>query len=67
MNLEKLMLLVRPETTLENNHLTVYVTGNKTGDSWKSKGEKADFYFIKAVFEKIINVLGLKVDAYAPI
>lgn len=49
---------------LENNHLTVYVTGNKTDDSWRLKGEKADFYFIKAVFEKIINVLGLKVDAY---
>jgi phenylalanyl-tRNA synthetase beta chain len=49
----------------EDNHLTVYVTGNKTAGSWKEKAEKADFYFIKAVFEKIIHVLGLKVDAYA--
>jgi phenylalanyl-tRNA synthetase beta chain len=48
----------------EDNHLTIYFTGNKTTDSWKAKGEKADFYFIKAVFEKIINVLGLKTDAY---
>jgi phenylalanyl-tRNA synthetase beta chain len=48
----------------ENNHLTIYVTGSKTDDSWKGKGEKADFYFIKAVFEKIMNVLGLKADAY---
>ena len=49
----------------EDNHLTIYITGNKTTDSWKAKGEKADFYFIKAVFEKIINVLGLKTDVYA--
>jgi len=48
----------------EDNHLTIYITGNKTTDSWKSKGEKADFYFIKAVFEKIMNVLGLQADAY---
>lgn len=48
----------------ENNHLTVYITGNITSDSWKAKGEKSDVYFIKAVFEKIINVLGLKIDSY---
>ena len=51
---------------IEDNHLTLYVTGNKTADSWKTKGEKVDFYFIKAVFEKVINVLGLKVESYAP-
>ena len=51
---------------MEVNHLTIYITGNKTNDSWKAKGEKADFYFIKAVFEKIIHVLGVQVDAYAP-
>ena len=49
---------------IEDNHLTIYVTGNKTAGGWKSKSEKTDFYFIKAVFEKIIQVLGLKIDAY---
>ncbi len=49
---------------IEDNHLTIYITGNKTADGWKGKGEKADFYFVKAVFEKIMNVLGLKADAY---
>ncbi len=51
---------------IEDNHLTLYITGNKTTDGWKTKGEKADFYFIKAVFEKIINILGLKIDNYTP-
>lgn len=48
----------------EDNHLTIYITGNKTTDGWKGKGEKSDFYFIKAVFEKVMNVLGLKTDVY---
>jgi phenylalanyl-tRNA synthetase beta chain len=48
----------------EDNHLAIYITGSKTADGWKGKGEKADFYFIKAVFEKILTVLGLKADAY---
>ena len=49
---------------LEDNHLAIYITGNKSDDSWKGKVEKADFYFVKAVFEKIMSVLGLKADAY---
>ncbi len=53
-----------PGDYVENNHLAVYVTGNTTADGWKSKGQKADFYFIKAVFERIIKVLGLNVDSY---
>ena len=50
----------------EDNHLTIYITGNKTADSWKAKGEKADFYFIKSVVEKIIHLLGLNIDGYTP-
>ncbi|MBL7702564.1 MAG: phenylalanine--tRNA ligase subunit beta [Ferruginibacter sp.] len=48
----------------EDNHLTIYITGNKNADGWKGKGEKSDFYFVKAVFEKVMAVLGLKADAY---
>ncbi len=55
-----------PGDYIENNHLAVYITGNTTDDSWKTKGEKADFYYAKAVFEKIIAVLGLKIDSYTP-
>lgn len=49
---------------LEENHLAVYITGKKNEDGWKQKGEKADFYSLKAVFEKIMQVLGLKADGY---
>ncbi|MEP7256273.1 MAG: phenylalanine--tRNA ligase subunit beta, partial [Ferruginibacter sp.] len=49
---------------IETNHLAVYITGNTTSGSWKTKAEKTDFYFVKAVFEKVINTLGLKIDSY---
>ncbi len=49
---------------IEDNHLTIYITGSKTADGWKGKAEKADFYFMKAVFEKIMLVLGLKADGF---
>ncbi|MFZ1368890.1 MAG: phenylalanine--tRNA ligase subunit beta [Ferruginibacter sp.] len=48
----------------EKNHLAIYVTGNKSAGSWKEKAGKADFYFMKAVVEKIMHVLGLQVDVY---
>ncbi|MFZ1785885.1 MAG: phenylalanine--tRNA ligase subunit beta [Ferruginibacter sp.] len=51
---------------IENNHLTIYITGSNTADGWKNKAGKTDFYFVKAVFEKIMRVLGLPVDAYTP-
>jgi phenylalanyl-tRNA synthetase beta chain len=49
----------------EDNHLTIYLTGNITADGWKAKGSKIDLYFLKAVFEKVVAVLGLKIDSYS--
>lgn len=54
----------KPGSYIENNRLALYVTGNVTPDSWKSKAVKADIYFVKAVIDKILTVLGLKADAY---
>lgn len=54
----------KPGSYFENNHLAVYVTGNVTPDNWKLKAVKADFYFVKAVLEKILTILGLKADIY---
>ncbi len=48
----------------EKQHLTIYITGKKTIDSWKGKGDKADFYFAKAVFEKIIELAGVRLTEY---
>ena len=48
----------------ERNHLAVYITGNLSEDGWKGRSQRADFYFLKAVFEKIVAMLGLKIDTY---
>ncbi|MBI3882745.1 MAG: phenylalanine--tRNA ligase subunit beta [Sphingobacteriales bacterium] len=49
----------------EEQHLSIYITGKNSADSCKSKGEKTDFYFAKAVLEKIIEALGLKLTEYS--
>jgi len=50
----------------EKNHLALYITGNADSQGWKARAQKTDFFFAKAVLEKIIALLGLKVDAYMP-
>jgi phenylalanyl-tRNA synthetase beta chain len=43
----------------EINHLCLYVTGDLREDSWKGKGARADFYYIKSLCERIFSILGL--------
>ncbi len=48
----------------KQQHLAIYITGKTAADSWKSKGEKADFYFVKGVVEQMMSLLGIKISAY---
>jgi phenylalanyl-tRNA synthetase beta chain len=48
----------------EQQHISIYITGKKNEDGWKGKGEKADFYFAKAICEKITTLLGLAITTY---
>jgi phenylalanyl-tRNA synthetase beta chain len=49
----------------EQQHLSLYLTGKRTADGWKAKAEKADFYFVKALIEKITALLGIRTSAYS--
>lgn len=49
----------------EINHLALYITGDQTTAGWKETAKKTDFYFLKASFEKVIAILGLKIDSYS--
>ncbi|MBV8255918.1 MAG: phenylalanine--tRNA ligase subunit beta [Chitinophaga sp.] len=40
---------------IENNHLSLYLTGQKTAETWMHKAAPVDFYFLKGY---VINVLG---------
>jgi phenylalanyl-tRNA synthetase beta chain len=46
----------------ENNHLSLFITGNKNENSWNNKAQKTDLYFVKGVVEKIIALAGLSVN-----
>jgi phenylalanyl-tRNA synthetase beta chain len=48
----------------ENNHLSIFVTGNKNEGGWNDKAQKTDFYFIKGLLEKIAAITGLAVQEF---
>jgi len=48
----------------ENNHLCLFATGTKIEGGWNAKAQKADFYFVKAVVEKIAVLAGLVINDF---
>jgi phenylalanyl-tRNA synthetase beta chain len=48
----------------EQNHLCLFITGNKTQQTWNSKGAKTDFYFVKGIIENIMAVTGLAIQEF---
>lgn len=42
----------------EAEQLCLVITGNKAGDNWKEKNTAADFFYLKGVVEKLIQLLG---------
>ncbi len=48
----------------ENNHLSLFVTGNKTEGDWNNKAQKTDFYFIKGVLEKTAALTGVSINEF---
>ena len=47
----------------EEDKLSLFITGNKTIQSWNSREEKTDFFNMKAYCEMILARLGLKPDS----
>jgi phenylalanyl-tRNA synthetase beta chain len=48
----------------ENNRLALFITGNARPQSWNGKAEKADFYYLKGICQKIGEVLGLSFGTF---
>ncbi|RLJ69146.1 phenylalanyl-tRNA synthetase beta subunit [Lacinutrix venerupis] len=46
-------------TREEYKHLTLFVTGNKTQESWVSKQQKGDFFYLKGTIETALERLGI--------
>ncbi|MCK0192790.1 phenylalanine--tRNA ligase subunit beta [Arenibacter sp. F20364] len=43
----------------EKKHLSILVTGNRLEDTWTTTPKKADFFYLKAIVENLLNRLGL--------
>ncbi|HVZ56912.1 MAG TPA: phenylalanine--tRNA ligase subunit beta [Chitinophagaceae bacterium] len=42
----------------EQEHLCLYLTGNRTGEGWRNKPARADFFDLKGLVEAVFRVLG---------
>ena len=51
---------------IENKHLSLLLTGNKTEDSWNLPTQPSDFYFLKANVENILLRLGISDTSSMP-
>ena len=43
----------------EHKHLTLFVTGNQTNDSWLSSNKKGDFFYLKGIIYAVLERLGI--------
>lgn len=50
----------------EQEHLSLYVTGQPVSDSWKGKGNNSDLYYIKGAVQRVLNLLGWDVISFSP-
>ncbi|QDO95348.1 phenylalanine--tRNA ligase subunit beta [Formosa sediminum] len=55
------------ENREEFKHLSLFVTGNKTSETWNSPAQKTDFFYIKGVISTVLERLGLSKYKTAPI
>ncbi|MEJ7828237.1 MAG: phenylalanine--tRNA ligase subunit beta [Segetibacter sp.] len=51
----------------ENEHLSFYITGQNSSDSWKSKSADNDFYRAKGLAKAILQLCGLELSALAQV
>lgn len=44
---------------IENKHLSLLLTGNRTEESWATPEKRTDFYYLKAIVTNILERLGI--------
>ncbi len=47
---------------IEEEHLGIFITGNKEAENWTGKAEPASFFYVKAVAENVLKKLGFDID-----
>ncbi len=52
---------------IENKHLMLYLTGNKSNENWNLTTQKTDFFLLKGTLEAVFERLGLKNISIKPL
>ncbi len=47
----------------EQQHLSLFITGQKTGENWLQKSKKVSFYTLKAFVEQVLTRLGIETES----
>jgi phenylalanyl-tRNA synthetase beta chain len=55
-----------PSQFSEKEHLSLYITGQTTADSWKGKGNTSDLYYVKGTVQRMLNMLGWEAVQFIP-
>ncbi|MGY0407109.1 MAG: phenylalanine--tRNA ligase subunit beta [Polaribacter sp.] len=55
------------DTYQEDRHLALFITGNRTNNSWKVATNTSDFFYVKGIIKVILNRLGIDVVNTSPI
>ena len=43
----------------EDKHLTLFVTGNRTKESWKTTAQNSDFFYVKGIISSLLERVGV--------
>mgnify|MGYP003385109934 FL=1 len=54
------------ESYQEDKHLTLFVTGNRTKESWKTTRQASDFFYLKGIVNVLLTRLGISNAKIAP-
>jgi phenylalanyl-tRNA synthetase beta chain len=49
----------------EQEHLCIYLSGNKNSQGWKEKSDKADIYFLKGICDNVFTLAGISNITYS--
>jgi phenylalanyl-tRNA synthetase beta chain len=44
----------------EQNHLAVFVSGNRTNGNWNTAARKSDFYYLKSIVDTVLSKIGIQ-------
>ncbi len=48
----------------EPEHLCIYISGKNNEDSWRNKSSLADFYVLKGIVARVLQLLGVEIDSF---